>query len=103
VRRREKSWLHEPDIVDVLQKPGMRRRTTAAIIMLVVAGATIAFIPVIPGHSASCDSNAACVPEQKLSITENYLGFGAESSYNGTFYHICGLSDLSGLTRIPAC
>jgi hypothetical protein len=82
----------------------MKLRTKAAIIIVVgLAVAMMLFVPIVPGPHATCNSNALCVPNQKLSITENYLGFGTESSHHGTLYYFCGLSNISGFTYLPPC
>jgi hypothetical protein len=80
----------------------------AIFILLVVAFALAAFFPVLPGPNATCGGPAGpggptCIPDQKFSITQAYLGFGSESSYNGTFYCLCGIPNFEGLTHAPSC
>jgi hypothetical protein len=87
---------------------GMRTRSKAIIVLVVIiAFAVMTFIPFIPGPNAVCGAHGPggplCIPNQKLSITQTYLGFGSESSYSGKSYYLCGLSNIEALTHLQPC
>ena len=68
----------------------MRLRTKGIIIILVVlAGVVMVFIPFIPGPDARCADGLLCIPNQTQSVARYFLGFGGESSYGRRFYYFC--------------
>ena len=71
-------------------------KKVAIVAVVLFAFILMAFIPVLAGPTFA-------VPDQKVSVTQAYLGFGAASSYNGKFYYVCGLSNIEALTHIPPC
>jgi hypothetical protein len=87
----------------------MKTRSKAAILLVAtIAFALAALVPVLPGPNAACGGppgpgGPVCIPNQKFSVTQTYLGFGSESSYNGKFYYVCGLPNLEALTHLAPC
>jgi len=87
----------------------MKRRSKAAILLVAaIAFALAALIPVVPAPSSACGGppgpgGPLCIPDQRLSITQAYLGSGSSSSYNGKFYYLCGPPNFESLTHIPSC
>ncbi len=87
----------------------MKRRSKAAILLVAaIAFALGALIPVLPGPGSACGGppgpgGPGCIPDQKLSVTAAYLGFGSGSSYNGTFYGLCAPPNFEGLTHLSPC
>jgi len=62
-------------------------RKTAIIVSLAVA--ILVLLPVMPGPASACNDNTLCIPNQKLSLTAYYIGFGTYVSYGGRFYGFC--------------
>lgn len=87
----------------------MKSWSKAAILLVTaIVFGLAALVPVLPGQSAACGGppgpgGPLCVPNQKFSVTQAYLGFGSESSYNGKFYYVCGLTNLGALTHLAPC
>ena len=71
----------------------MRRRNVAISLAVVGVVAFAFFVPIITGPSTACNSNLLCIPDQRLSVTRYFLGFGGESSYGvwpqSEFYYFC--------------
>gem|GEM_PF-6145147 len=61
------------------------------------------FVPFLPGSNTACNSNLLCIPNQKFSITQAYLGFGSATSYSGKFYYLCGPVNFEAITHVPPC
>ena len=75
---------------------GLRTRVKLVVLVLaVIAGSVLIFAPVVPVQTLCYP--IPCIPAQMKSVSLYYLGFGVESSYNGTYYYFCTFQRCSSI------
>jgi len=77
----------------------MKTRTRLVALVLVAAvaiGVVLVCVPVISVPN-QCGTPFICIPGQKDSVSAYYLGFGVETTFNGTYYYFCTSQGCSSL------